>query len=95
MYKVLLTCGNGMGSSVLIGIKVNNVFNKLKLPCKIDHSSVGDAKNIISNYDICFCSTAFVNDLESHCSKTKLIGLKNLLSEEEIEKGLRESGLSL
>ena len=55
MYKVLVTCGNGMGSSVLIGIKVNNVFNKLKLPCKIDHSSVGDAKNIISNYDICFC----------------------------------------
>lgn len=91
MYKVLVACGNGMGSSVLIGIKVNSVFNKLNMSCSIDHSSVGDAKNIIENYDVCFCSTAFVPDLENHCSKAKLIGLKNLLSEEEIEKGLRDN----
>ena len=91
MYKVLVACGNGMGSSVLIGIKVGNVFRKLSLDCDITHSSVGDAKSSIDNYDLVFCSTAFENDLSKHKDNVKIIGLKNLLSEKEIEEKLREA----
>lgn len=91
MYKVLVACGNGMGSSVLIGIKVGNVFRKLGLDCEITHSSVGDAKTSVDNYDLVFCSTAFENDLSKHKDSVKIIGLKNLLSEKEIEEKLKET----
>lgn len=90
MLKVLVACGNGMGSSVLIGIKVGNVLTRLGVTYTLDHSSVGDAKSRASEYDAVFCSTAFVPEFADAAKKgTKIIGIKNLLSEKEIEEGYK------
>ncbi|MCQ9627236.1 PTS sugar transporter subunit IIB [Cetobacterium somerae] len=85
MYKVLAACGAGMGSSQIIKMKLKKVFTKMNIEVQIDHMSIGQAKSSINNYDFVFCAEAFSKNLISN-TNTKIIGLINLLSEDEIEK---------
>lgn len=89
MLKVLAACGNGMGSSQIIKMKIEKVFRKLAMPASIDHMSVGEAKSQASNYDAVFCSASLVDNFKVR-GNTKVIGLVNLLSESEIETKIKE-----
>lgn len=94
MLKVVAACGNGMGSSQIIKMKIEKVFKKLSIAVSIDHMSVGDAKNAANNYDVVFCSQALTGTFANLRNKnTKIIGLVNLLSEAEIEQKITEAGL--
>lgn len=88
MKKILCACGNGMGSSMIIKIKVENILEKLDIQAKVDTASVGEAKGIADNYDIVLCSTYLENDLSD--TKAIVVGLENLMSDEQIEAGLRK-----
>jgi len=90
MLRILAACGNGMGSSQIIKMKIEKVFKKLGVPVTIDHMSVGDAKSQASSYDVIFCSVTFT-DIFKVRGTTKVIGLVNLLSESEIEGKIREN----
>ncbi len=92
MLKVIAACGNGMGTSQIIKMKISNVFKKLNLPADVGHMSVGEAKSVASNYDVVFCTDSLVSNFKVG-AKTKVIGLKNLLSEQEIEQKIRDAGL--
>ncbi|MBX4261177.1 PTS sugar transporter subunit IIB [Clostridium estertheticum] len=89
--KVLAACGNGMGSSQMIKMKIIKVFKKLKIDVDVDHLSVGEAKSVISSFDMVFVSESLVSNFTNARSKTKIIGLRNLLSEVEIESKIREA----
>ncbi|MBU3175745.1 PTS sugar transporter subunit IIB [Clostridium estertheticum] len=89
--KVLAACGNGMGSSQMIKMKIIKVFKKLKIDVDVDHLSVGEAKSVISSFDMVFVSESLVSNFTNAHSKTKIIGLRNLLSEVEIESKIREA----
>ena len=94
MLKVIAACGNGMGSSQMIKMKIAKVFKKLGVDVQIDHNSVGAATSMASNYDAVFVSQNFVKNFANAESKgVKIIGLKNLLSEQEIEQKIVEAGL--
>jgi len=89
--KVLAACGSGMGSSQIIKMKITNVFKKLDIPLEIHHCAVSEAKTLASSYDVVVCSNALLDVFKNvDQSKTKIIGLKNLLSEKEIEEKVRE-----
>ena len=90
MLKVLAACGAGMGSSQIIKMKIKKVLDKLKIESSIDHMSVGQAESMVNNYDIIFVAEGLKNNFNVNDSK-KLIGLKNLLSEEEIEEKIKAS----
>ena len=90
MLKVLAACGAGMGSSQIIKMKIKKVLDKLKIESSIDHMSVGQAKSMVNNSDIIFVAEGLKNNFNVDDSK-KLIGLKNLLSEEEIEEKIKAS----
>ena len=89
MLKVLAACGNGMGTSQIIKMKIDKVFKKLGVAVAIDHMSVGEGKSQASNYDIVFCSASLVDNFKVK-GKTKVVGLINLLSEAEIETKIKE-----
>ena len=94
MLKVIAACGNGMGSSQMIKMKIAKVFKKLGVDVQIDHNSVGAAQSMAANYDAVFVSQNFVDNFKSAAAKgTKVVGLKNLLSEQEIEEKIIEAGL--
>ena len=90
MLKVLAACGAGMGSSQIIKMKIKKILDKLNIESSIDHMSVGQAKSMTTNYDVIFVAEGLKNNF-SVKEPTKLIGLKNLLSEEEIEEKLKAS----
>lgn len=91
MLKVVAACGNGMGSSQIIKMKIDKIFKKLNMPVEIHHMSVGEAKAAAAGYDVVFCSLAFVDTFSLKNKNTIVIGLKNLLSEAEIEAKIREN----
>lgn len=92
MLKVIAACGNGMGSSQIIKMKIEKIFKKLSIPVQIHHCSVGEAKNLATNYDVVFCSEALKGNFSNTVSaNTIVIGLKNLLSEQEIEQKILEN----
>ena len=91
MLKVIAACGNGMGSSQIIKMKIEKIFKKLNIPVSIHHTSIG-AETEASSYDVVFCSDALKGNFDkAKASGTIVIGLKNLLSEKEIEEKIVEN----
>lgn len=94
MLKVIAACGNGMGSSQIIKMKIEKIFKKLGVQASIHHCSVGEAKTQASGYDVVFCSDALKDNFKNAAARgTKIIGLKNLLSEAEIKEKILAEGL--
>ena len=86
--KVIAACGSGMGSSQIIKMKLEKVFKKLGLDAEIYHTNVGDAKSQANNYDVVFCSESLVGTFGK--TTATVIGLKNLLSEQEMTTKVQE-----
>lgn len=52
---------------------------------------MGTGKTKAKGYQIVLCSNAFVGDIEAaDLGDTKVIGVKNLMSDKEIEKKMKE-----
>lgn len=91
MLKVIAACGSGMGSSQIIKMKIEKIFRKLKIQASIHHTSVGTAKSEATSYDVVFCSEALKSNFDrAEAAGTIVIGLKNLLSEKEIEEKIKD-----
>lgn len=91
MLKVIAACGNGMGSSLMVKMKIQEVLKEKNIPATVEHMSVGDAKNVGNSYDVVFVSQALANGLNFR--NTKVIPLKNLLSKDEISTKVDENNL--
>lgn len=85
--KVLAACGSGMGSSQIIKMKLDKIFKKLGITPSIHHCSVGEAKGLLREYDVVITSEALVSQF---ADKEKVIGIKNLLADKEIEEKLTQ-----
>jgi PTS system ascorbate-specific IIB component len=91
MLKVLVACGNGMGTSMLIKMKAETVFKKVGLDATFDHAAVGEASSIAGSYDIVFCPNNLKSQFDGFKnSSVNVIGMKNILSEDEMIEKLRE-----
>lgn len=88
MVKVLAACGNGMGSSMVIKMKVENALRKLnQTDFTVNSCSVGEAKGLAVGYDIVIASLHLIQELEGR-TNGKLIGLDNLMDDKEITEKL-------
>ena len=90
MLKVLAACGNGMGSSLIIKMKIEKVLKAMNLECEVHHASVGQAKTESAGFDLVLVSQAFVKEFPT-TGKAKVVGLLNLLSEDEIRQKVSEA----
>lgn len=90
MLKIIAACGNGMGSSLMMKMKVEEAFRELSVPVKVEHMSVGEAKNASNSYDVVFVSSALVANF-AHVKNAKIIGLNNLLSKDEMLEKIKEN----
>lgn len=91
--KVLAVCGSGMGTSMIMKMKVDKVLKKLNISADVNYCSLGEAKSGIGNYDLVLASVHIANELRAGAN-TKIIGLQNLLDEKELEEKLSEVGIS-
>lgn len=93
MLKIIAACGNGMGSSLMMKMKVEEAFRELSIPVSVEHMSVGEAKNASNSVDIVFVSSALEANF-AHVKKAKVIGLNNLLSKDEMLEKIKANDIA-
>ncbi|MCF0218132.1 MAG: PTS sugar transporter subunit IIB [Malacoplasma sp.] len=87
MLKIVAACGNGMGTSMIIKLKVEKICKALNLDASVEAMSMGMAKGLVNSVDIIICSTHLMDNFDPN-KKAKIVGVKNLMDEKEIEAGL-------
>ena len=90
MLKVLAACGNGLGSSMIIKMKIEKLLKEMGKDGSVHHASVGEAKTQAKDFDVVMVSHMFAKDF-SVPANVKVIGLINLLDEKEIRTKLEEA----
>lgn len=87
MLKIIAACGNGMGTSMIIKLKVEKICKALNIQANVEALSMGQAKGLVNSVDIIICSTHLTDSFDSN-KKAKIVGVKNLMDEKEIEASL-------
>ncbi len=95
MIRVLVSCANGAGSSLLMKMNVDKVLKKLGVPIQqIHHCSLSEGKSSATKFDVVFCPLNFINMFDDAVSKgTLVIGLRNVMSEKEATEKIIEAGI--
>lgn len=86
MYKVLASCGAGIGSSMIIKNKIKEVFAELGEEVEITHESLGSAKSKAKDFDIIYTLAGLKDNFEGVPGYEKVVGLKNIMSKDEIKE---------
>ena len=90
MLKVVAACGAGMGTSMIIKLKLEKIFKDLNVDAKVDAMSVGQAKGTIGSCDLIICSLHLKDQFNAN-EKTKVVGVKNLMDEKELTEAIKGS----
>lgn len=84
MYKALVCCRAGMGSSMLLKIKVDQVIAEHAYPIETEH---GNLDSLIGfNGDLIVTMSDLTEELKDKVPYA--VGVKNIMDKEEIKKGL-------
>lgn len=93
--KVLVSCANGSGTSLMMSMTVKKAFKTLGItPTKVHHCSVSEGKTSAKMYDVVFTSPNFLPHFEAVKEKgVFVIPLMNVMSEKEAIEAIEKSGL--
>ncbi len=91
----LVCCANGAGSSLMMKMTMEKVLKKLGIkPSKVHHCALSEGKTASSQFDVVFCAQNFANMFKDAEKKgTIVIGLRNIMSAQEMEDKMREHGI--
>ncbi len=83
--KALIACRTGMGSSMMLKIKVDQVVKANNFPLEVQHSTLDDVKSFKGDLLITMADVAD----EMAGQVPYVIGINNLMDKEEITKKLQ------
>ncbi|MFP7483964.1 PTS sugar transporter subunit IIB [Priestia filamentosa] len=87
MKKVLVVCGNGLGSSFIVEMNVKKALEELGLQAEVSHTDLASSKS--EEADLYLGAQDIVENLED--GNRNVVGLVNLLDQEAIKKILSEN----
>lgn len=92
--KVLVSCANGSGTSLMMSMTVKKALKTLGVvPTKIHHCSVAEGKSSAGMYDVVFTSPNFIPHFKNAIDKgIPVIGLLNVMSEKDAITAIEENG---
>lgn len=92
----LVCCANGAGSSLMMKMTLQKVLTKLGIkPGRVHHCALSEGKSAASQFDVVFCAQNFSNMFKDAEKKgTMVIGLRNIMSVQEMEEKMKEHGLA-
>lgn len=94
MLKILVCCANGAGTSMMMKMTLDKAIKSLNLQVSnTHHCSLSEGKSSATQYDIVMCPLNFI-DMFKDAEKrgVTVLGLRNVLSQAEMEQKLKESG---
>lgn len=83
--KALIACRTGMGSSMMLKIKVDQVVRAKGFPLEVQHSTLDDVKSFKGDLLITMADVA--DELKGQVPY--IIGINNLIDKKEIETKLQ------
>ncbi|MBU7449512.1 MULTISPECIES: PTS sugar transporter subunit IIB [Lactiplantibacillus] len=89
MIKALVACRAGVGSSLMLKIKLNEVISEHSLPVTIEHSSLDGVPSFDGPIIIALSDVA--QDLQNEGIKKEIIGITNIMDKNEIYSKLSEA----
>lgn len=94
--KILVACANGAGTSLMMKMTCERVTAKLGMDvAEIHHCALSEGVSSARQYDIVFSPLNFKGMYEdAEKSGVAVIGLRNVLSDKEMEESLVSSGLA-
>lgn len=84
--RVLVSCANGSGTSLMLSMTVKKAFESLGIKItKMHHCAIAEGKSSATMYDIVFTSPTFVNQFSVAQKKgIPVHGIKNVMSVQEV-----------
>lgn len=86
MKKILVVCGNGLGTSLMMEMAVKEVCKKINFDAEVDHEDLSSAAS--SNADI-WVATSDIAKLLEEGGKVNIISLTNIFDKVAIETQLK------
>ena len=80
--RALIACRTGMGSSMMLKIKVNQVIKENDYPLELVHGTLSDVKSF--NGDLLITMDDVADELKGEFKE--IIGIKNLMDKVEIKE---------
>ncbi|HIR13885.1 MAG TPA: PTS sugar transporter subunit IIB [Candidatus Choladousia intestinavium] len=92
----LVCCANGAGSSLMMKMTLQKVLKKLNItPGKLHHCALSEGKSAAAQFDVVLCAQNFLNMFKDAEKRgTVVIGLRNIMSMQEMEEKLKEHGIA-
>ncbi|AKL86597.1 PTS sugar transporter subunit IIB [Bacillus atrophaeus] len=84
MKKILIVCGNGLGSSFIVEMNVKKIIEELNIDAEVSHTDLTSSKT--ETADLYLGSTDIVSSLDD--GTRTVAGLKNLLDQNEIKEAI-------
>lgn len=93
--KFMVCCANGAGSSLMMKMTLQKVLKKHNItPASLHHCALSEGKSAAANFDVVFCARNFANMFADAQKKgTAVLGLRNIMSDKEMEQALKEADL--
>lgn len=85
MKKILVVCGNGLGTSLMMEMAVKDVVKKIALDAEVDHEDLSSATG--SQADIWVAAADVATQLQE-MGKENIISLINIFDKASIEEQL-------
>lgn len=82
MKKILIVCGNGLGSSFIVEMNVKKMIKELGKEAEVSHTDLSSAKS--ESADIYIGSNEIIANLDD--GKRTVFGLTNLLDNAKIKE---------
>lgn len=87
MKKALVACRSGMGSSMMLKIKVDQVIKENNYDIEVEHSTLDAVRNFKG--DIVITMADIAKELQGHTT-LYIIGIQNLMDKVEIKKKISQ-----
>ncbi|MGF9892024.1 PTS sugar transporter subunit IIB [Priestia megaterium] len=86
MKKILVVCGNGLGSSFIVEMNVKKILVELGAEAQVSHTDLTTSKT--EQADIYLGSADIVNQLDD--GTRTVVALQNILNQAEIKGALQK-----
>ncbi|GGD10221.1 PTS sugar transporter subunit IIB [Pontibacillus salipaludis] len=87
MKKVLVVCGNGLGSSMIVEMNVKSILKDLNKEAEVSHTDLSSAKS--EPADLYLGSEDIVGGLDD--GSRNVVQLKNLMDKNELREALEQN----
>ncbi|RWZ51329.1 PTS sugar transporter subunit IIB [Halobacillus fulvus] len=87
MKKVLVVCGNGLGSSMIVEMNVKAILNDMGKEADVSHTDLASAKS--EQADLYLGSEDIVGSLDD--GSRNVVQLKNLMDKNELREALEQN----